>query len=207
MVPESGQAAAHKVLWGIRMKRFNEKSKAEQLFMLLLLFAGLFGLLCLSGCGGVSCETPKCGKGEPNELMTAKGISLPGCGGCLTPGKGCNCAIWPQSCKYVTSSLDDDQGMSVTACDIRYYGGGCLGCNQNEKSCYYGCVNFEEDGESTLKVCGGGKVDEIYGFIPSGVTEGFIGCQGACVIPGCGDDESSSLLGGILSAEMASGIL
>ena len=155
------------------MKRINKKSKAEQLFALLLMFAVSIGLLCVTGCGEQSCETPKCGVGEDSG-MTAIGCSIPGCGGCLTSGKGCNTACWPQACKISLASYKDEEDENnkgyVVACDTRYYGGGCLGCAQNEKVCYNGCINLKQNN------------DEVNGFFygTSDSEEKMIGCANGC---------------------------
>lgn len=155
------------------MKKLNEKSKVEQLFIVTLMFVALIGVFCITGCGGKkSCETPKCGSGEANE---AYGCSIPGCGGCLSSGSGCNTACWPQSCKYVSfSSSEEDESsgeekdFKIKACDTRYYGDGCLGCGQSEKSCYYGCITDEKE--------------DMKGFFygSSDKEEKYIGCINGC---------------------------
>ena len=55
--------------------------RVKQFFVLILLSVFCFGLLCISGCGGTSCETIKCGSYEDGDSY-AKGISVPGCAGC-----------------------------------------------------------------------------------------------------------------------------
>lgn len=124
------------------MKRFNNKPKTQQMFLLLLIFAAVIGALCLNGCGGKSCESPKCANQEVNG-STLHGISIPGCGGCLSSGKGCNSACWPQACKFVSGTISNEETgeTKVYGLDIRYFGDGCVGCGQNEKSCYAGCIN------------------------------------------------------------------
>jgi hypothetical protein len=151
------------------------------MFLLLLFCIGVFGSLCLSGCGGKSCEKPKYGKEDFVFGGKASVCSIPGCGGCLTPEDGCNSACWPQSCRFVKGSwygndLDQDEEMDmagITACDIRYYGGGCLGCGQKQKSCYYGYLNSnsqEGDGD-VYQGC-------VYGSSDKG--EKIIGCVNGC---------------------------
>lgn len=160
------------------MKKLNERSKAEQLFIVILMFVALIGVFCITGCGGgKSCETPKCGS-EEIYGATAHGCSIPGCGGCLSSGRGCNTACWPQACKYVSVSGSEEnqetgekESMKIKGCDVRYFGDGCLGCGQREKSCYYGCM--KED------------ASDFNGFF-YGTTdreEKIIGCEGGCV--GC----------------------
>ena len=159
------------------MKKLNEKSKAEQLFIVTLMFVALIGVFCITGCGGgKSCATPKCGSEEFYE-GTARGCSIPGCGGCLTPERGCNTACWPQECKYVTASSksENESGekevIKISACDTRYYGGGGLGCGQSETVCYSGCLTSEN-----------GEDDKAKGFFygATGKDEKFIGCANGC---------------------------
>lgn len=78
----------------LRMKKLDEKTKGEQIFILLLILAASAALLCAAGCGGgKSCEKPSCGSEEaPDGTGTARGCSIPGYGGCLSSGKGCNSA-------------------------------------------------------------------------------------------------------------------
>lgn len=157
----------------------NRKSKIEQLFILLILCIGVFGVFALSGCGGgQSCETPKCGSEEFSD-GEAKGVSIPGCGGCLSSGKGCNSCLWPQSCKISCGNWDekntDDGGTgknigSIKGCNTEYYGDGCLGCGQQEKACYLGYINMESD-EDKLKGFFYGSTDN---------EEKIIGCSNGC---------------------------
>ena len=162
-------------------ERMNKKSKKQQLFVLLMLCIGIFGVLCLTGCGGGTCEKPKCNT-EENTVGKVSGCSIPGCGGCLTPEKGCNTSCWAQSCKCISfSGNEEQQGENVDrendksqgcikACDIKYYGDGCLGCGQKEKSCYYGVGEYK-NGE-----------DEKKGFFYGNSDGGnIIGCSGGCV--------------------------
>lgn len=169
------------------MKKLNGKTKGEQLFVLCIIFIMSFGILCISGCGGNSCETLQCGKEEIGG-GTAMGVSVPGCGGCITPNRGCDSACWPQSCKVVsfTGSEEDentgeDYETSIIGCDAKYYGGGCLGCGQQEKSCYSGCINVESEE---------GMKGFFYG---TDGDEKIIGCANGC--GGCvGSDGMGSML-------------
>ncbi len=178
----------------------NNKSKLEQFFILMIACVGLFGLFALAGCGGKSCETIKCGS---TEFMGGKasGISIPGCGGCLSSGKGCNSCLWPQSCKISCGSWNeeytDEEGNTKTdtatikGCDTRYYGDGCLGCGQGEKTCYSGCININYE-QQKLNGFFYGSSDE---------AEKFIGCSNGC--GGCVADDNvgASTLGLMEDAE------
>lgn len=76
----------------LRMKKLDEKTKGEQIFILLLILAASAAFLCAAGCGGgKSCEKPACGN-EGASDGSARGCSIPGYGGCLSSGKGCNSA-------------------------------------------------------------------------------------------------------------------
>lgn len=157
----------------------NNKSRREQFFILIIACIGVFGLFVLSGCGGNSCETLRCGREEYRGGNTM-GISIPGCGGCLSSGKGCDSCLWPQSCKISCAEweegyADSDNNLitnnaNIKGCDNRYYGGGCLGCGQVEKSCYLGCININIGD------------DKLHGFF-YGTTdkdEKIMGCSNGC---------------------------
>jgi len=162
------------------------KKKMEQLFILVVASIGMLGLLCLSGCGGGSCEGIQCGN-VSEDGVTAMGVSLPGCGGCASSEKGCNSVCYPQSVKVFGGLVQEDMGTvedptDITksfylGCDNRYYGDGCLGCGQAEKSCY-----------STLFVQDIENVGVFYGS--SDGEEKFCG-----VINGCGGCVASDELG------------
>lgn len=156
------------------MKKWNEKTKGEQLFILCMLFVLAFGLVCITGCGGCSCETPQCAS-EEIEDMSFKAVSVPGCGGCITPEKGCDSILWPQSCKFMSFSSDGESGEEgcFVGCDIRYYGDGCFGCGQREQSCYSGCVDIE--GDSGMKGCFYGSTDDNDETV-IGCADGKSGC-------------------------------
>lgn len=168
--------------------KLNGRSKGEQLFIITLMFVTLIGLFCVTGCGGgKSCEKIKYGS-EDLEGATVRGCSVPGCGGCLTSGKGCNSSCWAQSCKVVSVSGSEKEestgkktSISEVACDVRYYGDGCLGCDQREKNCYNGCIYAEYDGD--------GEYGFFYGS--SDNDEKFIGCH-----DGCGGCVGSDGIGG-----------
>ena len=154
-------------------EKLNKKSKGEQFFIIILLFTAIIGLFCITGCGGKSCEKPDCGGIDDPAIGKVVGCSIPGCGGCL--GNGCNSACWPQSVKLVGGSINqsgsgNQEALKIAACDTRYYGGGCLGCGQREKSCYSGCIKAED------------KETNMNGFFygSSASDEKIIGCADGC---------------------------
>ena len=151
------------------MKKWNEKTKGEQMFILCMLFMLALGLVCITGCGGSSCEKPKCAS-EEDGGVSVKAVSVPGCGGCITSEKGCDSILWPQSCKLITYSNDAGEGEDgcFIGCDIRYFGDGRFGCGQREQSCYNGCACIE--GENGVKGCFYGDTEDN--------DETIIGCAG-----------------------------
>lgn len=118
-------------------KKINEKSKSEQIFILLALCFISLGIFCITGCGTQNCENISC---ECNEAGDAKVkvISLPGLGGLCSSGEGCGCALWAQSCKIVFVN-DDEHKAKISAFDIQYYDKNSLGCAYLD-SCYIGCI-------------------------------------------------------------------
>lgn len=130
------------------MKKINDKSKIEQIFMLIILEIVLFFMLCVSGCGGdsscegIGCVTKEIGDG------TVDVVSVPGLGGICSSGKGCDSVLWAQSCKWIdgewtveeTEESDYYEKADVSGCDVVYYGS-CLGCGTAKKSCYVAQVD------------------------------------------------------------------
>ncbi len=166
----------------------NNRTKMEQFFILLVLCVGFFSVFALSGCGGgKSCETIKCSSSDE-----VSGVSIPGCGGCLSLGKGCNSCgncLWAQSYKVSCGNWeneDEDFSANIVGCDARYYAGGCLGCGQDENSCYSGCINVEGD-------------DEMHGFFYGSTDkeEKVIGCYN-----GCGGCVADGNIGGAILYDM-----
>ena len=177
----------------LKMKKLNEKSKIEQLFIITLMFVTLMAMFCLTGCGGCfgcggnSCEKIKCSNEEK-----ISGISIPGCGGILTSGRGCNFPLWAQSIKCISSKDDKkaDNYMSMKACDVRYYGGGCfgcIGCSQTKKSFYSACVKSKNNNEKHTVMVFGHTKDE------SNIKEISIGCSNGCVGIGCSGDNRTNI--------------
>ena len=137
--------------------RLNQKTKKEQIFILVMLSIFVFSFMCISGCGGQtkSCEIAKCNK-ETEDGLNAIGVSIPGCGGCLTSGRGCNSCLWAQSYKISvayneegqeseTEELDADYKM--VGCNTMYYADSCGGCAQEEKHVYIGFMSANVEGE------------------------------------------------------------
>ncbi len=127
------------------------KSKMEQIFVLMLLFTVCSVILCATGCGGSkSCEKPQCGS-SPIPGTAIYGVSVPGCGGIFSSGQGCGfdtCGLWSQSIKGVIGkgeekrfidSAEKSEKIYGVGCDNQYYKNeGCGGCarSDNLKSCY-----------------------------------------------------------------------
>lgn len=132
------------------IKRVNGWSRSRQLLLLLVLCMGTAGLLCMTGCGGCNCETPKCAS-ENDGVATMSVVSVPGCGGCSN--SGCGSACWARSCRLVRGSWEDvNPEGELLACDIRYMGGECGGCLQTEQSFYFGKMDLT-DGEISASGC------------------------------------------------------
>ncbi len=153
-------------------EKLNRKSKGEQMFIMLFMFVAVVGVMGLTGClGEDSCEMPSCNNSKVSGVSMSS-CSVPGCGGCLSSGSGCDSACWPQSCKTISVSADKDsqyfKKLELKGCDTRYYGGGCLGCAQTQKSCYVGCVDYDD---GTLDFNG-----VFYGNSSS--KEQYISCDG-----------------------------
>lgn len=137
----------------------DRKTKAEQIFMLLILCVGIMGLLCVSGCGGgKSCEKVKFEKAN-EDIGKMVSLSVPGCGGCLSPETGCNSVLWAQSCKVSAGCFEDDEGvgkenasMRLVGVNIKYYGSDCIGCGRDEKNAYGGCISTGK-GEGKMTGC------------------------------------------------------
>ena len=123
----------------------NRKKRVEQLFILTVMTMGCFGLLCVSGCGGDGCECVKAGAEWDAETKVV-GASIPGCGGLLSSGKGCDSPIWSQATKVMAGCSESG---CVLGCDNQYFGEekGCLGCSKSAdmKSCYSGISITDSD--------------------------------------------------------------
>ncbi|MBR4085770.1 MAG: hypothetical protein IKK33_15955 [Lachnospiraceae bacterium] len=141
--------------------------KIKGIGFLIISFVLCLGMFLLTGCGGGSCETVQCANiSAGNDKVIA--LSIPGCGGCLTPGKGCLGSFWSQSVKIIAITESEDDAVGV-ACDNQYYDGGCSGCLQNKQSCYSGIV-IEDSGKVGV-FCGSTESDKV-----CGISDGCGGC-------------------------------
>ncbi len=173
-----------------RFEKLNHLSKEKQMFIVMLLFVAVIGIFCMTGCGEQECEKPSYNNVEIDD-EEVKVCSLPGCGGCLTSGKGCSCTLWPQSIKYVSAT---DSDSCLKGCDVRYYTKhGCLGCSDyQEDSCYYGCINMKVskekfDGEQVTGIFFGSS-DPDSEILHRIYSENIIGCADGCIVFDCDDN-------------------
>ena len=118
----------------------NDKTKVKQFFALLLLSTFGFIMMCASGCGSQgstqSCEKFDRIKGTTADGRTIDAISIPGCGGICSSGRGCGfdtCGIWNQSIKYV--KITDRQGHYTIFVDNLYF---------KNKGCVSSCSDRQE---------------------------------------------------------------
>lgn len=142
-----------------------KQSKKEQFFLLCMLMMASFGLFMITGCGGNAMECVRC-KTNCEDNSHSVGISLPGCGGCLSSGKGCNSCLWAQSVKFVCSNFSyeipasnnpenrntKEEQIHLIGCDTQYYDKSYLGCEPTLKSTYSGF--YEQNPKSWLIFCG-----------------------------------------------------
>ena len=150
----------------------NKKSKKEQIFFLLILCVAFFGILCISGCDEDACV--KCGSEDFNN-GSAVGISIPGCGSCGDSilCEGCICGT--TSCKFISAN---DDGFNLVACDQQYKSTDCGGCHSG-RSCYNGCVSFDDDfSEETGNFDKGFGI--FYGDNSESQNERMVGCADGC---------------------------
>lgn len=141
----------------MKLNNLNKRTKKEQILILLLLCTGVFGIMCLTGCGGKKCEKPNCEHVNSNGLEVTA-CTVPGCGGCLTSGKGCNSSCWEQSCGYGSIKTD---GVEMKSCGVTYYGSnGCVGCGNKEKESGYIKANYYG-----VKVSGIQHEGRLYGCV------------------------------------------
>ena len=178
------------------MKKIDKKSRPEQIFLLVLLSVACFGVFALTGCGGSkSCESIQCNSIK-DEAFSVSGISVPGCGGCVSSGKGCNSCLWAQSCKEVAFKYKEDgeTRMNGSGCDVQYYGSGCLGCGYEKKSCYTGCISVTDGDENSSTSVFYGSTDDGSHILTIG--SGSNGCTKSANGP----------LGSIRDAEAFAGI-
>ncbi len=190
----------------------DKKTKWEQFFVLIMTSVFLFILLCASGCGGGnSCEMPKCGV-ECDDKVKGLGVSIPGCGGLLSSGKGFGfdtCGLWSQSIKLVGAYTIDEtktqtkdgklhtnsDRMIILGADNRYYiKDGCGGCANNQLNACYGLAMVDSPVHFMVAV---GKGAPVY---TQGNTELIVGCAGGVPITCCGSPDVLRLLHSVESS-------
>lgn len=123
------------------------KKKWVEIFILVILWVVALGLLCLSGCTSNFFEGIMFANAF-EEDMNVVGISIPGCGSCLSSKKVYTSACWPQAIKMIAGSVGEEtQGNSLfyLGCDNQYYESGGLGNGEIEQSCYSGLIYGEQD--------------------------------------------------------------
>ncbi len=153
-----------------KLKNLDKCTKGEQFFVLLLVCILCFGAFCLTGCGGSSsCECVGCNYKNEDGLRVY-GCSIPGIGGCLSSGRGCDSCLWPQAYKCISvRDKEDDSTTYIKAIDVQYYGGACSACGTKEKACYSGCYGYnEDDGNANLL------------FYGDSSNVHYIGCENGC---------------------------
>lgn len=169
--------------------------KMKQFFALTLISMFSFLLLCATGCesGGKSCEPIRCeSKSDKNNKLM--GLSIPGCGGLFSPGRGCGfdtCGLWSQRIIGIigVEKIKQNEKSFILGVDNHYY--------KNE-----GCISSCSDANK-LKSChalvifGGGNYLISLGR-PSG--ELYIGCvDGSCGFGACSNGPGAL---GVTQAEM-----
>lgn len=152
--------------------------KSEQLFVLGIGCIGVLGLLCVSGCSGCSVELPQCG-GINEGGIQAVGVSVPGCGGCLTSGKGCGSCLWSQTIKLFAGCIEESgteealagETYTYLGCDNEYYGG-C--CGRDKGACYGGLMTQDIKNWGIVWGDYSGSGEEKEHML--GVADGCVGC-------------------------------
>ena len=165
---------------------WNDRSKGEQFFILMMMCMMAVCFFCLSGFYSSGCETPKFNY-ESEEEGTAIGCSIPGCGSCDNDCggesllcEGCFCA---ESYKGVFVNSSET---SLLGFDERYRLSDCYGCH-SERSCYCGYLS---DKTEDTPYCG-----VFYGDTSEDGDERIIGC-----VDGCFSCVHSSMGGMLLGA-------
>lgn len=168
-------------------------TKIKQFFTLMILSvvgACVFAFSGCFGCGKVGCELPQTGS-ISSEGVSASGISVPGLGGCLTYGWGCDNCLWAQSYKAFIVN-DSDLSISnislesddiILGCDSEYYGcgGSCLGCG-------FGCGSGY-DRAYVILIRGDTSIGRLSGVFCGRCADNnmFVGCVGC--VPACLPDD------------------
>lgn len=173
-----------------------KKSKKEKIFSLLLIFIGMVCILFTSGCNfKISDRSSGTGYVHMGTGEGLAGISIPGLGGCLSPGQGCDSCLWVDSCKisvgkyYPTtyaSNMNEVPAISgcgsypiksinVCGCNGVYYGS-CTGCGTDKKNFYTGCMSGNSYDDKPVIGLVYGSVDEENILQKS--KETVVGCAG-----------------------------
>lgn len=155
------------------MKDTNPKKKRSVLFELIILCVFIFAILLVCSCTSCGITSKAIGN------SSIKGITIPGLGGCLSSGKGCNSCLYSESvaCFNYNSNKDTSSEVSVTACDNVYLGS-CLGCGVNRHHTSCGYISLAESGS---KGCFYLKGNDDRLFDKSGVNYcGLTGCLPNC---------------------------
>lgn len=155
-----------------KINKLNQKSKGEQLFILVALCTLFFGMMMISGCGGGNCVTPKCALKCSGPRYV--GCQVPGCGaltGCL------DCALMPEGVKaFAFSAESSGTEVQISALGEVYNSGSCGGCTSKLNGCYVGCVKIQVEGEKAKERLIGGASTQMGG----GCFVGCFGCMPTC---------------------------
>lgn len=192
-------------------------NRQKQFMLLVFISIVSFSLFLGTGCGQEkSCELPKIGCESTDDIdgIGGVGISIPGCGGCLSSGAGWRCdtfGLWSQSIKVVVGvsnreyivadsknkedRADRDGGKKketdtaiLLGIDDQYYvDEGCGSCKKNKLHAVYGLAVCDSPTKWLISV----------GHAPKG--ELYVGCGSGCAdIGACGSEEPGRILLDIL---------
>ncbi len=146
---------------------WNNKSKHEQFFILMMMCTLAVSFFCLTGFYSSDCEYPKFSN-ESEEGGIAVGCSIPGCGSCDNNCGGesllCEGCLCAESYKGLFVYSDE---VTMTGFDERYRLSDCYGCH-SERSCYCGYIS---DKTFENPCCG-----IYYGDTSDDAVERIIGC-------------------------------
>ena len=114
-------------------------NKNKKVFSMILVFMGMICVLCMTGCN-FSCFGFKCSNVNNDDFKFVS-VAVPGLGGCLSPGKGCNSCLYTDSCICSCGNVksSDTETLSLMGCNQVFYGS-CLGCGTSPRAVYNGCI-------------------------------------------------------------------